>query len=91
LHPHQARAPGRCNDHALGWRQSGGLAFLDRHTRAANVRADSDVVRRTLPHALIDTRAESDPVLHAKLLRNLLGVVIATLHGVNTEIAHLTR
>ena len=46
---------------------------------------------RTLRYAAIDALAASDPALHGKLLRNLLGVVSATLHGVNAEIAHLTR
>jgi hypothetical protein len=49
------------------------------------------VACRTLCYAAIDTLAVSDPALHGKLLRNLLGVVSATLHGVNAEIAHLTR
>jgi glutaminase len=69
----------------------GELAFVDRRVRAADVRADSEVACRTLPYATIDALAETDPALHARLLRNLLGVVIATLHGVNAEIAHLTR
>jgi hypothetical protein len=33
----------------------------------------------------------SDPVLHGRLLRNLLGVLTATLDVVNDEVAHLTR
>jgi glutaminase len=69
----------------------GELAFVERRSRAADVQADSEVVCRTLPYATIDALAESDPVLHGKLLRNLLGVVISTLHIVNAEVAHLTR
>jgi glutaminase len=69
----------------------GELAFVDRGVRAADVRADSEVACRTLRYAAIDALATSDPALHGKLLRNLLGVVSATLHGVNAEIAHLTR
>ena len=69
----------------------GELAFRDRAARAADVRADSEVECRTLSYATIDALAESDPTLHGKLLRNLLGVVMATLHGVNAEVAHLTR
>ena len=69
----------------------GELAFVDRGVRAADVRADSEVACRTLRYAAIDALAASDPALHGKLLRNLLGVVSATLHGVNAEIAHLTR
>jgi glutaminase len=69
----------------------GELAFVDRRLRAADVRADSEVEFRTLSYATIDALAESDPALHGRLLRNLLGVVVATLHVVNSEIAHLTR
>jgi len=69
----------------------GELAFVDRRVRAADVRADSPVECRTLSYAAIDALAASDPALHGTLLRNLLGVVISTLHGVNAEIAHLTR
>ena len=69
----------------------GELAFVDRRVRAADVRADSAVECRTLPYATIDALAGTDPALHGTLLRNLLGVVISTLHGVNAEIAHLTR
>ena len=69
----------------------GELAFVERRSRAADVRADSEVVCRTLPYATIDALAVSDPVLHGKLLRNLLSVVISTLHVVNAEVAHLTR
>ncbi len=69
----------------------GELAFVERRSRAADVRADSEVVCRTLPYATIDALAASDPVLHGKLLRNLLSVVISTLHVVNAEVAHLTR
>lgn len=69
----------------------GELAFLDRRARAADVRADSEVECRTLAYETIDALAESDPALHGKLVRNLLGVVVATLHVVNAEVAHLTR
>ena len=33
----------------------------------------------------------SDPAIHGTLVRNLLGVVVATLRIVNDEVAHLTR
>ena len=39
----------------------------------------------------ISTVSGDDGALLRKLLRNLLGVVISTLHGVNAEVAHLTR
>ncbi len=68
----------------------GELAFVDRGVRAADVRADSEVECSTLPYATIDRLAESDPVLHGKLLRNLLGVVSGTLLVLNAEVAHLT-
>jgi glutaminase len=68
----------------------GELAFDDRRVRAADVRADSEVACRTLSYSLIDALADSDPVLHGKLLRNLLGVVVATLRIVNREVAHLS-
>jgi glutaminase len=69
----------------------GELAFVDRKARAADVRADSEVECRTLPYATIDSIALTDPALHGKLLRNLFGVVVSTLHVVNAEVAHLTR
>jgi glutaminase len=82
-------------DHRLTTLAAGGtfgeLALLDRRARAADVRADSAVVCRTLRYETLDRLAVSDPALHAKLIRNLFGVVVATLHGVNAEIAHLTR
>jgi glutaminase len=69
----------------------GELALLDRRARAADVRADTPVVCRTLGYETLDALAVSAPALHAKLIRNLFGVVVATLHIVNAEIAHLTR
>jgi glutaminase len=69
----------------------GELAFVDRGPRSAYVRADSPVECRTLPYALLDGLAESDPVLHGKLLANLLRVVVSSLRIANAEVAHLTR
>jgi glutaminase len=69
----------------------GELAFVDRGVRAADVRADSEVQCRTLEYATIDALATGDPVLYGKLLRNLLRVVVGTLHVVNTEVEHLAR
>ena len=69
----------------------GELAYVDRRARAADVRADSAVICRTLAYATIDGLATRDPALHATLLQNLLGVVVATLRQVNDEVAHLTR
>jgi glutaminase len=69
----------------------GELAFVDRRSRAADVRADSEVECRRLPYATIDGLAVTDPTLHGKILRNLLGVVVGTLRIVNDEVTHLTR
>ena len=66
------------------------LAFVDRGVRAADVRADSEVAQNAplRSHRRARRKRSGAP---RKLLRNLLGVVSATLHGVNAEIAHLTR
>jgi glutaminase len=69
----------------------GELAFVERSARSAYVRADSPVECRTLPYAALDALAENDPVLHGKLLRNLLRVVVSSLRIANAEAAHLTR
>jgi hypothetical protein len=55
------------------------------------VRADSAVECRTLAYASLDALADADPILHAKLLRNILRVVVGTLRGVNAEVEHLAR
>ena len=68
----------------------GELAYVDRGPRSAYVRADSPVECRTLPYAALDALAESDPVLHGKVLRNLLRVVLSSLRLANAEVAHLT-
>jgi glutaminase len=69
----------------------GEVAFVERRLRSADVRADSPVECRTLSYAALDALAESDPVLHGKLLHNLLRVVVASLRVANVEVAHLTR
>jgi glutaminase len=69
----------------------GELAFVDRGERSADVCADSAVVCRTLAYARLDALADSDPILHGKLLRNILRVVVGTLRGVNAEVEHLAR
>jgi glutaminase len=68
----------------------GELAFVARGVRAAYVQADSDVECRTLPYVSIDGLAETNPVLHGKLIRNMLRVVVGTLHVMNAEV-DLTR
>ena len=67
----------------------GELAFVDRGVRAADVRADSEVACRTLRYAAIDALAASDPALHGKLLRNLLGVVVATVGRAQADVSRL--
>jgi glutaminase len=69
----------------------GELAFVDRGTRSADVRADSEVECRTLAYATLDALADRDPILHGKLLRNILRVVVGTLRVVNAEVEHLVR
>jgi glutaminase len=69
----------------------GELAFVDRGTRAADVCADSEVECCTLAYGSLDGLADSDPILHGKLLRNILRVVVATLRRVNAEVEHLAR
>jgi glutaminase len=84
------RGPDGC-DHRLTTLSAGGtfgeLACVDGRARAADVRADSAVVCHTLRYATIDALAATDPALHGKLLRNLLGVVVSTVRIVNTEVA----
>jgi glutaminase len=66
----------------------GELAYLDRRPRSADVVADGPVACRTLPFALLDDLAENEPTLCAKLLRNVLAVVTASLHLANSELRH---
>jgi CRP-like cAMP-binding protein len=69
----------------------GELAYVDRGPRSANVCADSSVECRTLPFSTLDALAETDPALHAKLLRNLIRVVVCRLRLANAEAAQLAR
>ena len=69
----------------------GEIAYVERSVRTADVRADSDVECRTLTFDSLDSLVATDPELHAKLLRNLLRVVVSRLHSSNAEIAKLTR
>ena len=69
----------------------GELAYVERTSRSAYVQADSRVECRTLRYETLDALAESDPVLHGKLLRNMLRVVVSSLRLANAEVAHLTR
>ena len=69
----------------------GEIAYIERSVRTADVRADSDVECRTLTFDVLDSLVTTDPQLHAKLLRNLMRVVVSRLHSSNAEIAELTR
>jgi glutaminase len=69
----------------------GELAYVDRGTRSADVCADSEVECHTLAYERLDALADSDPILHGKLLRNMLRVVVGTLRRVNAEVEHLAR
>lgn len=69
----------------------GELALVERRVRSADVYADSHVECLRLPYSLLDRLARGDPVLHGKLLRNVLGVVVASLRLANAETAHLSR
>jgi glutaminase len=69
----------------------GELAFVERGPRSADVFADSDVECLRLPYHLLDRLAGADPVLHGKVLRNILGVVVASLRLANDEAAQLAK
>ena len=69
----------------------GEIAYADRGPRSADVRADSTVECRTLSYTALDALADTDPALHAKLLRNLIRVVVSTLRTANAEVAQLRR
>jgi glutaminase len=68
----------------------GELAYVRREPRSADVVADSEVECVTLPFALLDELAATEPVLFGKLLRNLLEVVAGSLRLANDELAQLT-
>jgi CRP-like cAMP-binding protein len=65
----------------------GELAYVERGPRTANVLADTTVECRTLPYDVFDDLAVREPQLYAKLLRNILAVVTASLHLANAELA----
>ena len=67
----------------------GEVAYVERGPRSADVYADTDVVCCTLPFAVLDRLATSDPVVYAKLVHGLASVVVAALRRANTEAAHL--
>jgi glutaminase len=69
----------------------GEIAYVDRGPRSADVRADSSVECRTLSYTALDALADTDPALHAKLLRNLIRVVVSTLRTANADVAQLRR
>ncbi len=69
----------------------GELGYVERERRrTANVLADSAVECGTLSYTLLDDLARAEPVLYAKLLRNLLKVASASLQLANAELAHAT-
>jgi glutaminase len=67
----------------------GEIAYVSRGVRTADVRADSNVECRTLPFGIIDGFRETNPVLHGKLLKNLLEVVVSYLGVITAEAGHL--
>jgi glutaminase len=67
----------------------GEIAYVSRGVRTADVRADSEVECRTLSFRVIDGFRETNPVLHGKLLTNLLGVVVSSLGVMTSEVGHL--
>jgi glutaminase len=69
----------------------GELGYVERAVRTADVRADTDVECKTLPYAVLDELASTDPRLHGKLLHELARVVVSSLQIANAEVAHLTR
>ena len=68
----------------------GELPFVDRGARTADVRADSQVECRILSYDAIDRLELTNPALYGKLLRNVLGIVIARLHAANLEADRLS-
>ena len=69
----------------------GELALAERGPRSAYVRADSNIECRTLRYTALDALASSNPVLHGKLLQNVLRVVVSSLRLANAEVEYLTR
>jgi CRP-like cAMP-binding protein len=69
----------------------GEIAYVDRSVRSADVRADSDVECRTLAFETLDSLVTTEPQLHAKLLRNLLRVVVSRLRSLDAQVAELSR
>jgi len=69
----------------------GEIAYVERSTRSADVRADSDVECQTLSFASLDSLISTDPQMHAKLQRNLMRVVVSRLRSSNAALAELTR
>ncbi len=69
----------------------GEIAYIERSVRTADVRADSDVECRSLTFDVLDSLVTTDSQLHAKLLRNLMRVVVSRLHSSNAAIAELNR
>src|SRR5262249_62397360 len=69
----------------------GEVAFVERGTRTADVFADSAVECLRMPYSLLDRLATDDPVLHGKLLRNILALVGASLRRANAEAAQPAR
>ena len=69
----------------------GEIAYIERSTRSADVRADSDVECQTLSFASLDSLISTDPQMHAKLQRNLMRVVVSRLRSSNAGLAELTR
>jgi glutaminase len=63
----------------------GELGYFERGTRAADVRADSDVECYVLSYATLDRLAETMPDIHAVLVRRLAAVLASSLHAANTE------
>jgi glutaminase len=69
----------------------GELGYVERGARTADVYADTDVECATLPYAVLDRLASTDPHLHGKLLHALARVVVSSLHVANAEAAQPTR
>ncbi len=69
----------------------GEIAYVDRSVRSADVRADSNVECRTLTFDTLDSLSTDDPALHAKLLRNLIRIVVSRLRSLDAQVAELSR
>ena len=69
----------------------GELGYVERGRRTADVLADTDIECLTLPFAVLDRLAMTEPQLYAKLLHGFARVLVSSLRVANAEVAQLSR